>query len=207
MAGNSQYRGYDILPVIAALNLILAAHPSRTGPGGGVMVGRNRFFFPSPSAPPVSLGGGLEAWKGFFSSVRVAYKQLMVNVNVCTTAFYTPGNLAEAMTTFERASFGGRFTAFVKGVRVKTTHLGYKKTVKNAKKETPDQHRFDCTELGGMVSVEEYFKRSQHRFCSVSVIHAEGPPSSRIPDQVALPESTSYRRRGSEGEPIAAGGM
>jgi len=44
------------------------------------MVGRNRFFFPT-AADPFDLGGGLEAWKGFYSSVRPAHKQLMVNVN------------------------------------------------------------------------------------------------------------------------------
>jgi eukaryotic translation initiation factor 2C len=160
LVGQPQYRGYDPLPVISALNIILAAHPSRAGADGGVMVGRNKFFFPSPSAPPVSLGGGLEAWKGFYSSVRVAHKQLMVNVNVCTTAFYTPGNLAEAMISFLNASHGARISAFVKGVRVKATHLGYRKTVKNIAKATPGQHRFDCAELGGTVTVEEYFKRS-----------------------------------------------
>lgn len=54
------------MPVISALNLILAAHPNRTSEGGGVLVGRNRFFFKS-TAMPAPLGGGLEAWKGFYS--------------------------------------------------------------------------------------------------------------------------------------------
>jgi len=67
------------MPILSALNLILAAHPNRSG-GSGVMVGRNRFFFPT-AAQPFSLGGGLEAWKGFYSSVRPAHNQLMVNVN------------------------------------------------------------------------------------------------------------------------------
>lgn len=44
------------------------------------MVGRNRFFFRT-SNHPVSLGGGLEAWKGYFSSVRPTHNQLMANVN------------------------------------------------------------------------------------------------------------------------------
>lgn len=39
------------------------------------MVGRNRFFFRS-AATPASLGGGLEAWRGFYSSVRPAHLQL-----------------------------------------------------------------------------------------------------------------------------------
>jgi len=80
VSGNPQYRGYDILPIISALNIILAAHPSRTASDSAVMVGRNRFFFPSLDRP-VSLGGGLEAFRGFYSSVRPSYNQLMVNVN------------------------------------------------------------------------------------------------------------------------------
>jgi len=74
-----QYRDYDVNPILAAMNVILAAHPNRSG-GTGVMVGRNRFFFRSPGES-ISLGGGLEAWKGFYSSVRPAHNQLMVNVN------------------------------------------------------------------------------------------------------------------------------
>ncbi|EEB86671.1 hypothetical protein MPER_16292, partial [Moniliophthora perniciosa FA553] len=38
-------------------NLILAAHPTRST-GGGVMVGRNRFFFPTVMQA-ADLGGGL----------------------------------------------------------------------------------------------------------------------------------------------------
>ena len=74
-----QDRDYDINPILAAMNVILAAHPNRSG-GTGVLVGRNRFFFRSPGES-ISLGGGLEAWKGFYSSVRPAHNQLMVNVN------------------------------------------------------------------------------------------------------------------------------
>jgi eukaryotic translation initiation factor 2C len=44
------------------------------------MVGRNKFFFPTGLAP-ADIGGGLEAWKGFYSSIRPAHNQLMVNVN------------------------------------------------------------------------------------------------------------------------------
>lgn len=48
-----------------------------------MMVGRNKFFFPSDVQLP--LTGGLEAWRGFYSSVRPAHKQLMVNVNAVST--------------------------------------------------------------------------------------------------------------------------
>lgn len=123
------------------------------------MVGRNKFFHPSAAEPPFPLGGGLEAWRGFYSSVRPAHKQLMVNVNVCTTAFYTPGNLAEGLIAFMNASHGARAQAFVKGIRIKTTHLGYRKTIKTISRFTADTHSFDSAEYG-KVTVKEYFKKS-----------------------------------------------
>lgn len=159
LSGQPQYRGYDILPIISALNLILAAYPNRSV-GDGVMVGRNKFFHPSAAEPPFSLGGGLEAWRGFYSSVRPAHKQLMVNVNVCTTAFYTPGNLAESLQAFMEASFSARPNAFCKGVRIKTTHLGYRKTISGVSRSTARTHSFDSEEYG-KVTVEQYFQRSE----------------------------------------------
>ncbi|KAG9307964.1 ribonuclease H-like domain-containing protein [Chiua virens] len=153
LAGQIQFRDYDPLPLISALNLIVSSTPGRTG----VMVGRNRYFFRA-AAQPVSLGGGLEAWKGFYSSVRPAHKQLMVNVNVCTTAFYTPGSLARAMTEFQNSSFGARMEVFCKSVRIKTTHLGYKKTVKKLARHNAKTYKFETPEYG-LVSVEAYFKR------------------------------------------------
>ena len=123
------------------------------------MVGRNRYFFRA-AAEPSRLGGGLEAWKGFYSSIRPAHKQLMVNVNVCTTAFYIPGNLARAMMDFQASSFGARMEVFCKSVRIKTTHLGYRKTVKKLVRHTARTYSFDTPEYG-RVNVEEYFRRSK----------------------------------------------
>ncbi|KAJ7481492.1 argonaute-like protein [Mycena latifolia] len=182
--GDPQYRNYDIQPLLSAMNIVLAAHPNR--PGGGVMVGRNRFFFPSGERP-VPLGGGLEAWRGFYSSVRPAHKQLMVNVNVCTTAFYTPGNLARAMEEFRNSSFGARVNAFVKGVRIKTTHLGYKKTVKSVYNKTPREHRFDCAEFGGEITVEQYFLQKYNirlQFPNIPLVDVGGAKSNYLPPEV-----------------------
>jgi len=161
------------MPIISALNLLLSAHPAR--PGGGVLVGRNRYFFKT-AMNPFSLGGSLEAWKGFYSSVRPAHYQLMVNVNgmnpvflkilpseilVCTTAFYVAGNLADSMQAFNQSTFGGNPRAFIEGVRVRTNHLGYKKSIKGISNQTAKQHRFYVEELGVEITVEQYFLRSK----------------------------------------------
>lgn len=76
---------------------------------------------------------------------------------VCTTAFYKPGNLADAMREFMKMS--PRPTAFVKGLRVKATHLGYRKTIKKATEYTANTYVFDSGEFGE-VSVAGYFLKS-----------------------------------------------
>ena len=124
------------------------------------MIGRNKFFHPSAAERSVSLGGGLEARRGFYSSVRPAHKQLMVNVNACTSVFYTPGNLAMRMQEFMNYSFGARPSAFVKRLRVVVTHLGYRKTIKRAANVSARQHRFTAEGLGE-VTVEQYFAKSR----------------------------------------------
>ncbi|KAF8895907.1 argonaute-like protein [Gymnopilus junonius] len=185
LQGQRQYRDYDVGPVIAALNVILSAHPNRTA-GSGIMVGRNRFFFPTAERP-FDLGGGLEAFKGFYSSVRPAHKQLMVNVNVCTTAFYKAGNLADAMAEFVNSSFGARAAAFVRGVRVKATHLGYRKTVKTVSNMNARQYKFHVAEYGRELTVEEYFKAKYKitlRRPDLPLVDVGGQKSNLLPPEL-----------------------
>ncbi|TBU46218.1 argonaute-like protein [Dichomitus squalens] len=185
--GDPQQRMYDFMPVVNAMNIILSAHPNRVV-GGGVMVGRNKFFHPSPSAPPVPLGGGLEAWRGFYSSVRPAWKQLMVNVNVCTTAFYTPGNLADRMIEFMNLSPTTRLRTFVRSVRVKTTHLGYRKTVKGLANVNARQHKFTAEGMGE-VTVEQYFQRKYKiklRYPDLPLIDVGGQRTNYLPAEVCM---------------------
>lgn len=114
----------------------------------------------------------------------------MVNVNVCATAFYSEGNLAEAMNVFEQASFGARMSAFVQRLRVRTDHLGHQKTVKRLAKLSAKQHKFEAQELGGMVTVEEYFRRST----LLVALHLDKllfqPSTFRVQDQLALSKSS-----------------
>ena len=123
------------------------------------MLGRNKnkFFHPSVTDPSFALGGALEAFRGFYASVRPVHKQLMVNVNVCTMVFYTPGNLAERWLEFRDASWDGTADAFMVGVRVKFKHLPRKKTIKGLSGETANTHAFDSAKHG-RITVEQYFR-------------------------------------------------
>jgi eukaryotic translation initiation factor 2C len=64
------------------------------------------------------------------------------------------------MQEFMNSTFGARPTAFAKGVRVQTKHLGYRKTIKAVSNHTARSYKFDCAEYGREVTVEEYFKLS-----------------------------------------------
>lgn len=155
MEGQAASRDYDTLPLISALNLIVQQHVSRVA----VRVGKSRYFIPTTQERH-SLGPGMEAVQGFYASVRPAFKQLMVNVNVCMTAFIAPGNLADRLFEFSRNSRGSLPTlpkAMVKSIKVKTLHLGYKKKLNAIGTEPARTTFFNCEELGGKVSVEVYF--------------------------------------------------
>ncbi|OCH91556.1 Piwi-domain-containing protein [Obba rivulosa] len=154
VAGDPAAINANLDPIISALNLVLQQHASRTG----VRVSKNKYFFPSSERFPLSIG--TEAWKGFFVSIRPTVKQLTVNVNVCMTAFYTAGNLAERMLEFRRST-GAIPSSLADRLKIVTTHLGHrrKRSIFRIMDKTPRAARFNCEELGGMVSVEDYFKR------------------------------------------------
>ncbi|KAI0028802.1 Piwi domain-containing protein, partial [Vararia minispora EC-137] len=146
----------EVGPVISALNLVMQWHASQVG----FRNGKNRFFFNDDEKG--QIGQRLDALMGFFSSVRPVYKAIMVKVNVCMSAFHQPGNLADAMRNFQTASFGGNSAEFMRKVKVSTSHLGYKRVKmiqKVANDKTAARHSFNCQELGGNVTVQQYFQQ------------------------------------------------
>ncbi|KAF9555709.1 argonaute-like protein [Agrocybe pediades] len=154
MEGQPEYRDYDPLPIISALNLVLQQGPNRQG----VRVGKTRYFFPA-SFEKHNLSTGVYALQGFYASVRPAYKELMVNVNVCMSAFIEPGNLADRLLAFSRNSRGAMPTipkSMVKSITVRT-HIGHKKKLHAVGSKSARNVTFDCPELGGTMSVEQYF--------------------------------------------------
>ncbi|KAF8970422.1 argonaute-like protein [Flammula alnicola] len=146
MDGNPGSRDYVTLPLISALNLVLQQYANRAG----VRVGKSRYFFPTSSK--YSLGPGLEAIQGFYASIRPAYKQLMVNVNVCMTAFIVPGNLADRLMEFNRNSRDAMPT--LPRTRKKLIAIGTT-SARNT--------YFNCEEFGGKISVERYFFKKYKR--------------------------------------------
>ena len=99
---------------------------------------------------------------GFYSSVRPVYKQLMVNVNVCMAAFHEPGKLSDALHAFSSRSRGAIPQDLLGKVKISTKYRGYKcvRTIYRISDASAKKQKFLCKELGGIVSVEEYFSKS-----------------------------------------------
>lgn len=159
-------RDYDPGPILAALNLVLSMQSSRTG----VRVGKNRHFF-TPEEQRM-IGKGVEAWRGFYSSIRPVYKNLMVNVNVCTTAFVEGRNLGDAIREFQYGSKGGfpdlRLMFGKSNIKIRTLHNGYKKPLKAIGNQTAAQQTFQ--EDGKQTTVANWFRRSE-----ISLFRFEDP--------------------------------
>ncbi|EFW18723.1 hypothetical protein D8B26_005540 [Coccidioides posadasii str. Silveira] len=158
---------------IQALNMAVARFPNHTP--RIQCVGQSRHFFPNPTED-LSLGGGLEARRGFFHSVKPSTGRLLLNLNVSTAAFYRAGNLkdvSEEVVPFTAAEGDSRRTGildrFLRKVRVKTTHGQRHQTrtifevAKNSegKAAGPSEVKFwwPQGQPARYISVKEYFRR------------------------------------------------
>jgi eukaryotic translation initiation factor 2C len=130
----------------------------------GVRVGKNRHFF-TPDELQM-IGPGVEAWRGYYSSIRPVYKSLMVNVNVCMTAFIEGRNLGDAIRNFQSGSRGGfpdlKAMFGKSNIKIRTLHNGYKKPLKAIGHQTASQQTF--LEDGKQTTVANWFRRSEITF-------------------------------------------
>ena len=101
---------------------------------------------------------------------------MMVNVNVCMTAFIEPKNMAVAITDYQGGSRGAipnlRELFQKSALRVKATHLGYKKKVRAIEPRRADQVSFVCEEMDNRkVTVAKYFRHSKSRLATGGLAH------------------------------------
>ncbi|KAF5364732.1 hypothetical protein D9757_012485 [Collybiopsis confluens] len=187
MEGQPQFRNYNPLPLVSALNAVLQQHASRTG----VKVGQNKYFFPT-SSKGVYLSPGISAFQGFFVSVRPTFNQLMVNVNACMTAFIDPGNLADALLSFNRNSRGAMPNLpreLMGKVKLTTRYMGYKKrhTIERVGPNTARKQTF-ILDQQGEISVEQYFLKQYNiklkHATDVPVINVGKKRSNYIPAEL-----------------------
>lgn len=168
-AGDTEYKDEDIQLYVSALQLVSQQHARKTG----VRIGRDaqtRFFFRALTAgAPIDLGGGLEALRGFFMSIRPTYEQVMTNIQPGMAPFYKSGNLVEAMFASMKENRGLVHVDFGRKLKIKTTYLGYEKTwtIQKVLTTTATNTSFYNKEKGGDVTVAEYFAQSR---CIVSLL-------------------------------------
>jgi hypothetical protein len=114
----------DQFPMIQAFNILLKHYAKEAG--SLVSIGASKTFSLGTDAAKFDLGRGLDAIRGFFSSVRAATGRVLVNVNVSHAAFYQAGPLDGLMTAFQT---GNKYALekFLKGVRIQSTHLKEKR--------------------------------------------------------------------------------
>ncbi|EHA51185.1 hypothetical protein MGG_13617 [Pyricularia oryzae 70-15] len=145
------------LDMIQALNIFLN-HYNKTNKSV-VAVGANRTFNLNPQRPPpggqqqnrdrgarasadvMDLGGGLEAFRGFFSSIRPATGRLLININVTSAAFYKQGTLANLINSFGKHSLFS-LDKFLKRLRVEPTHLESKASRQGAGSSKSSRKRY-----------------------------------------------------------------
>ncbi|KAI0426348.1 ribonuclease H-like domain-containing protein [Xylaria sp. FL1042] len=74
-----------------------------------------------------NLDAGLQAIRGFFTSVRAATGRLLLNINVSHSVFYRAIRLDQLIKSFHQKNDTLRLNAYLKRLRIKTTHLKERK--------------------------------------------------------------------------------
>lgn len=121
-SSNMGTRYPDEQPITQAFNIFMN-HNAKVSDEVAA-IGKNKAF--SMGANKFELGLGLDAMRGFFSSVRMATCRVLVNVNVSYGAFYQDIPLDRLMIKYG-AGNKLRLEKFVKKLKIRTTHLPEKK--------------------------------------------------------------------------------
>lgn len=154
--------------VIVAINLLQLI--VRQGPNLKYPNNIKSFF--TKDAGRVTLGGGLEAWKGFYQSVRPTHNQLLVNVDVTCGVLYQEGRLIDVALALlgqshvrtlklqEASPDFRKLKSFFKGVFVGFTHLkGKKKKISQFIPEA-GYYKFQKGSDGPEITVQQYYRET-----------------------------------------------
>ncbi|KAJ1926989.1 hypothetical protein IWQ60_003327 [Tieghemiomyces parasiticus] len=158
-----------ITSCLNALDLAFHQHPASQH-----VSAKNSFYTPDGVRP---LSGGIEVWSGLFQSVRPAPGRLLLNVDVSSCAFYSPGSLLDRALQYiglrrpEDLQLGPRSPQYralrkaLKGVPITVTHREdnrlYK--IRDVQSEGANRSMFQMTKDDGTeekVSVADYFQRT-----------------------------------------------
>lgn len=111
------------LSILQALNILSSYYAKSSSENS--TIGSNKAFPSGANAEKINLGIGLEAIRGFFSSVRGAANRILINVNVTHAAFYSPTPLNESIAWFnpDLPSDTFKLEAFLRRLRINPIHF------------------------------------------------------------------------------------
>ena len=122
------------------------------------------------------IGGGINLWRGYFQSVRPAFGNMIINVDISTGMMYKPGPLIDLCLDF----FSGprnpnrlsptqglpdrerlRLQRFLSGVRIITRHIdgSRARVIKKLTSAGANALTFTMRGEGGSMTVANYFKK------------------------------------------------
>ncbi|KAI0202794.1 ribonuclease H-like domain-containing protein [Astrocystis sublimbata] len=110
---------------IQALNILMNHHAKSSS--GFTTLGTNRAFpLTQTDETAEYLGAGVQAMRGYFTSVRAATARMLLNVNISHAAFYTHGRLDDLIEKYRTDSKDNslyNLEFFLRNLRVELTHL------------------------------------------------------------------------------------
>ncbi|OMP84863.1 Protein argonaute-2 [Diplodia seriata] len=121
-SSNMGTRYPDEQPITQAFNIFMNHHSKASS--SLAAIGKSKTF--AIGGDKFDLGVGLDAIRGFFSSVRMATCRVLVNVNVSHGAFYQDIPLEHLMRKYGTGN-KLRLEKFLKKLKIRTTHLPEKK--------------------------------------------------------------------------------
>ncbi|KAK4997282.1 hypothetical protein LTR66_003287 [Elasticomyces elasticus] len=115
--------------VIQLLNIIMYKAPNTENRVHSIM--GNKFYatLGHPQMESFQLGGGLEALRGYYSSVRTSTNRILVNLNVSSAAFFRPVKLEKLIDEFLGTGWANKvgdwpkIHSFLKMLKVRTEYL------------------------------------------------------------------------------------
>ena len=118
----------------------------------------------------MSIGGGVELWRGYFQSVRPAVNRLLINVDVTAGVMYKSGSLLELCLGFFNESHPhalapshgftlrnvNRLSKFLSNVFVRTIYNNKRRKVMRVSQAGARELTFNCN--GTMIDISRYFQ-------------------------------------------------
>ncbi|KGO64198.1 protein of unknown function DUF1785 [Penicillium italicum] len=137
-------------PCLRVLNILMSAYPYRNSSVAIIGKGRNKFFRMDKRKQSAEIRGGIEAVRGYYSSVRLGAGRIFLNLNVTHGAFFNGGGLlSEILIAFAQIHGKDRqvIGRYLKGLKVYALHLDVRENG-SGEKEKPIRTIFGVADVG-----------------------------------------------------------